>query len=210
MREAELNLNDAGFERMGIEELVELGRAAGLRDLESLTCRGDGAIVRAETERQLEEQRLAELDWIEQWEHVAEARGGHVYVIEFTAPRLPGSIADRSAELVGTCDPDLDTRGASLSLTGSQDAISGVIEAYEGAGVSPNLERLGDYEGEAGPMDDLTDRQREVIETAYDLGYFAVPREASTEDVADEIGVDPSTAAEHLQRAERNLLEHHF
>jgi predicted DNA binding protein len=52
----------------------------------------------------------------------------------------------------------------------------------------------------------LTARQREVIQTAFDLGYYEVPRAASTETVADELGLDSSTVAEHLQRAERNLL----
>jgi len=28
--------------------------------------------------------------------------------------------------------------------------------------------------------------------------------------VADELGLDPSTVAEHLQRAERNLMAHHL
>jgi predicted DNA binding protein len=45
-----------------------------------------------------------------------------------------------------------------------------------------------------------------VLETAYDLGFYEVPRQASTEDVAGELDIDPATASEHLQRAERNLL----
>jgi len=35
---------------------------------------------------------------------------------------------------------------------------------------------------------------------------YEVPRGASTDDVAEAVGLDPSTVAEHLQRAERNLL----
>ena len=42
------------------------------------------------------------------------------------------------------------------------------------------------------------------------MGYYEVPREASTADIAAEIDVDPSTVTEHLQRAERNLLSHHL
>jgi DNA-binding CsgD family transcriptional regulator len=210
MREAELTLDDAEFERMGIGKLVALGRDAGPQDLESLACRGDGAIVRAETRDRFDEARLDSLEWVTRWEHVAEARDRHVYVVEFDAPGLSDTLAERTDELLGTCDPDLDDRGGNISLAGSQDAIAGVVEAYRGDGVSPGLERLGDYEGDPGPMADLTERQREVLETAYDLGFFDVPREATTAEVADAIGVDPSTAAEHLQRAERNLLAHHL
>jgi DNA-binding CsgD family transcriptional regulator len=210
MREADVNVTDAEFDEMGIGELVELGREAALHDLEELSCHGDGAIVRAETERRFDETRLDELDCVDRWEHVSEARDIHLYVIEFTAPALPESLAEKAQDLVGTCDPDLDHRGASISLTGSQDAIAGMIEEYEGVDVSPNLQRLGDYEGDRRPLDELTDRQREVIRTAYNLGYFEVPREASTEEVATELCLDPSTVTEHLQRAERNLIGHHL
>ena len=58
-------------------------------------------------------------------------------------------------------------------------------------------------------FEELTDRQREVVETASEAGYYEV-REASTAAVAEELGLDPSTVPEHLQRAERNLLTHHI
>ena len=46
----------------------------------------------------------------------------------------------------------------------------------------------------------LTDRQREVIAVAVDLGYFSVPREATLSDVAAEMGVEKSTVGERLRR----------
>jgi hypothetical protein len=52
----------------------------------------------------------------------------------------------------------------------------------------------------------LSERQHEAAETALDLGYYEVPRTASHEDVADAIGCAPSTAAEHLRKAESKLL----
>lgn len=73
-------------------------------------------------------------------------------------------------------------------------------------GLDVTLERLSEYRGSESTLDRLTDRQREVVETAHSLGYYDVPRTASTEDVATELGLDPSTVAEHLQRAERNLM----
>ncbi len=210
MREADVSVTDDELEAMGIGELVSLGREAGLVDLEELACRGDGAIVKAKTERRYDEARLSELEFVDEWEHVAESRGVHVYVIEFTAPSLPESVSERADDLIGTCDPEVGDRETELSLVGSQDAISGMIEEYQRAGVSPNLQRLGDYEGDEAPMENLTERQREVIRTAYDLGYFEIPREASTDDIAAELDVDPSTVTEHLQRAERNLLTQHL
>ncbi|WP_331234011.1 helix-turn-helix domain-containing protein [Natronorarus salvus] len=53
----------------------------------------------------------------------------------------------------------------------------------------------------------LTDRQREVLETAYGMGYFERPREANATEVADELGVAPSTVSEHLRTAQRKIFE---
>lgn len=52
----------------------------------------------------------------------------------------------------------------------------------------------------------LSDRQREAADAALSLGYYEIPREASHEDVASAIGCAPSTAAEHLRKAESKLL----
>ncbi|MDR5671673.1 Transcriptional regulator, contains HTH domain [Halalkaliarchaeum sp. AArc-CO] len=191
---------------MGIGELIALGREAGIRKFEELACRGTGGIVQVTVESRYDETRLQDLSCVDEWEHVSETDGGHLYVIEFTAPELPESLAEEAADLIGTCDPELSDREATMSLVGSQESISGTIREYEAAGVSPDLRKLGTYDGPNDPVDALTDRQREVIETAYEMGFYEVPREASTDEVAAQLDLDPSTVAEHLQRAERNVL----
>src|SRR5699024_10706564 len=52
----------------------------------------------------------------------------------------------------------------------------------------------------------LADEQLAVLETAYELGYFDVPRTASTNEIAEALDVSQSTASERLRVAERNLL----
>lgn len=206
MREANITVDDSAFDAMGIRELIDLGREAGIRDFEELACHGTGAIVQVETESRYDEARLTALSCVDEWERVSETDDGHLYVIAFTAPELPESLAEQAEDLIGTCDPQLDDDRASISLVGPQDSISGTISEYEAAGVSPDLRTIGSYEGRDEPGDSLTDRQLEVIRTAFELGYYEVPREASTEAVAAELGLDASTVAEHLQRAERNVL----
>lgn len=52
----------------------------------------------------------------------------------------------------------------------------------------------------------LTHRQREAVEIALEIGYYDVPRTASHEDVASELNCAPSTASEHLRKAEANII----
>ena len=56
----------------------------------------------------------------------------------------------------------------------------------------------------------LTVRQREAVEAALSLGYYDIPREASYEDVAEAMDCAPSTAAEHLRKAERKVVRSKF
>lgn len=53
----------------------------------------------------------------------------------------------------------------------------------------------------------LTTRQREVLRTAYELGYFRYPRETNASEVADELGISLSTFTEHLSTAQSKLLD---
>jgi predicted DNA binding protein len=53
----------------------------------------------------------------------------------------------------------------------------------------------------------LTDRQREVLETALAMGYFDRPRDANAGDVATALDIAPSTFAEHLASAQAKVLE---
>lgn len=206
MREANVSVSDSEFDAMGIEELISLGRQAGIREFEELACHGTGAVVRVTVESRYDERRLSALACVDEWEHVSEMDDGHAYVIAFTAPELPESLADQAEELLGTCDPELDGESATMSLVGPHEAIFETINEFKAAGVSPDLQKIGSYRGKTDSVDSLTDRQREVIRTAFDMGYYEVPREVSTETVAAELELDSLTVSEHLQRAERNVL----
>lgn len=52
---------------------------------------------------------------------------------------------------------------------------------------------------------DLTPAQHEVLVTALDRGYFAIPRDAQIDDLADELGISTNAVSQRLRRATRNL-----
>lgn len=54
---------------------------------------------------------------------------------------------------------------------------------------------------------EFTQRQRQVIETAYENGYYDIPRETTTAELADEIGISRRTIEEHLRRGEKKLMD---
>lgn len=55
-------------------------------------------------------------------------------------------------------------------------------------------------------FDDLTDRQKEVLLTAYEQGYYDTPREATYEDIADELDCSASSVGQILRRTESALV----
>lgn len=53
---------------------------------------------------------------------------------------------------------------------------------------------------------DLTERQLEVLRTAFEAGYFETPRESTGQDVADRLGISQPTVNHHLRESQRRLL----
>ncbi|WP_306057541.1 helix-turn-helix domain-containing protein [Natronococcus wangiae] len=94
-----------------------------------------------------------------------------------------------------------------------RDVLKGVMEAA-GETVGVKLERVYPLESEAkespGQRWDLTPAQEECIRTALERGYFAIPRQASSEAVAEELGISKSAFLERLRRAEAALFRQMF
>jgi len=55
-------------------------------------------------------------------------------------------------------------------------------------------------------LENLTDRQRTVLETTYYGGFYEWPRESTGEDLAERLDITPATFSQHLREAERKLL----
>jgi predicted DNA binding protein len=58
--------------------------------------------------------------------------------------------------------------------------------------------------------DELTCRQRDVLRTAFQLGYFDVPKRISLKELSDIVGVSPSSVDEIIKRAEKKILSHYL
>ena len=95
---------------------------------------------------------------------------------------------------------------ATLTIIGESDALQASISALPDP-VETTVDRIGEFNWQQSLFDpSLTDRQQEAVRIAVDEGYYDVPRNGSVECVADELNCSTSTTAEHLRKAERNIM----
>lgn len=74
-----------------------------------------------------------------------------------------------------------------LTTTANEDSVPGTVEGH--------VEQLT-----------LTEKQREAVQTAVDMGYYDRPREASLGDLADRLGVTRSALSQRLNAVESKLV----
>lgn len=206
MREAIFHLEDTQLAKVGLGDLLATARDAGLRSISDLVWHGSGGILLFRVGEPVPAEELDDLDAVEWWERVETAGPDTTYLCEMTVPGLPEEFP-LDEHGVTRHVRGVREGGIEMSIVGSQADISRSVEMADDVGVSVLLERLADYRGPSVPLDSLTERQREVIRTAHEMGYYEVPREATTGDVAAALGVESSTVVEHLQRAEANLVD---
>lgn len=95
------------------------------------------------------------------------------------------------------------------------DDLQEIVEAIEAAGNDVEIARTvplddigaGEHLEFSRVLHDLTSRQREVLATAIRLGYYQPRKDTNIEEIGDTVGIAPTTAWEHLARAERKVME---
>lgn len=96
--------------------------------------------------------------------------------------------------------------GATATIVGPESDIHGVIGDIPSE-IQVEVEAVGGPEvQDDGVLSKLSDRQFEALEAGILTGYYDVPRQATSEHVAKEMGCQPSTASEHLRKAETKLV----
>ncbi|PSP98576.1 bacterio-opsin activator [Halobacteriales archaeon QS_4_70_19] len=96
--------------------------------------------------------------------------------------------------------------GVQVTVVGEASVLGEAVTACREL-TSVSIDRTGSYR----PDDDrllaeLTERQREVLRVAWELGYYEIPREATYEDIAERLGCTTATVGQHFQRIEATLL----
>lgn len=80
------------------------------------------------------------------------------------------------------------------------------ISKIEKDGCETRIISLRDPEKE----DLLTERQEEILKTAYELGYFEYPKRINIKELSERLGMSISTLSEMLRKSEKKVLEYYF
>lgn len=97
------------------------------------------------------------------------------------------------------------------------DRLRDVVAALDDTADRVSVQYLVRSDADADPRDTvvvdrgaLTERQSEVLRTAYRLGYFEYRGGANASQIADALDISDSTFAEHLSKAQSRLLSEVF
>jgi len=99
-------------------------------------------------------------------------------------------------------------RGAlEVRAIGNQRAIREAIEDVPD-GLTLKFISTGEYDPDQPESDDqLTERQREILRTAVEMGYYEEPRRTNYQELAEELDLSSGTVGEHLRKIESAVLK---
>ena len=156
---------------------------------------------------------FAEAEGIEDVNHVTDRDGGHFFEVTIPPDGFLGRMLEYGAQVTELTAEGSEGRVA-VELPVSSDVrtfIEMFLSTYEGAELLARRELdrgiQTDQQFESVYRDRLTERQEEVLRTAYASGYFEWPREVTGEEVAEALGVSQPTVNRHLRTSQRKLFE---
>lgn len=99
---------------------------------------------------------------------------------------------------------------AIVTLIGRTEEIRNAM-SVDTSEIDIRVDRIGKYTHDATEHAlDLTDRELRAIRTAVDIGHYENPREATYDDLANELECSTGTIGHHLRNAEAKLMQHMF
>lgn len=204
MRELDLHIPFDAVEELGFDLQFDGERDVEVLDVTLLSCGKNGSTISVTYSNPVD-QLLDESAAIEWFERVRQTESEVTYLCQAVPIRHPQGPPRSDTENLNVQSLNVTNDGYTVTFVGKQATLREDSEWMDHLG-SLRILRLTEYQGSHHRLDCLTDRQREVLETANAMGYYEVPRETTASDVAARLGVQRATVTEHLQRAERKLV----
>jgi predicted DNA binding protein len=96
-----------------------------------------------------------------------------------------------------------------FSFLGSEQQIKEFMEKIDAIGIKYRIVLLADVDfSPVSVLNQLTQKQRDVLIAAYKFGYYDIPRKINSDQLAKKLGLVNSTVVEHLRKAEQRLITH--
>lgn len=152
---------------------------------------------------------LDEEDWVQNYEFTS-IHDNTVFQMHFTPQGLHREIYELHRSYPVLLDypieiVDQETQAFRVVEVGREKDLRKLINETRDK-IDVEVEQVGSYEPLPYHRHELTERQREVVETAIELGYYESPRKATYEDIAVDLDCSPSAVGQHLRRAEAKVM----
>ncbi|MWV39581.1 GAF domain-containing protein [Natrialba sp. INN-245] len=187
-------------------------------ELEGTTIRDDATMVFVSVDASLDREAATLVDEIEGVLDAAVLASNDdetLLQLELSNPSLGSVVADHGgtirkfvadgAETVAVVDlpATIDVREMVSALNRQNICVSLTARREQSGRITATLGATGRNT----LLGQLTDRQREVVQTAYHSGFFEWPRRTTGEEIADSIGISSPAFHKHVRSTERKLFE---
>lgn len=142
--------------------------------------------------------------------HLLERSGERTYTcfMKGTLRHIPIPIGLNSTGAYITTPFELKDGDLRLTALGSAKELKDLARKIERSGIRCRVVSLTDAKfPPESPLGRLTEKQRKVLTTAYNLGYYDRPRRINSQQLAKRLDLAGSTLVVHRQKAERRLLK---
>jgi PAS domain S-box-containing protein len=163
-------------------------------------------------------ERASELTCVESVTAITDDEANGLFEAVVSGRTVAQTLVDQGARIVSIrasaeCQPVLATVRLSTGVD-VRTFVSRLAERYQDAQLRARREcDVPDRTGSGARTalaEELTERQLQVLQTAYFSGFFDWPRKSTGQDLAERLDVSQPTISRHLRVGERKLLEFAF
>lgn len=150
---------------------------------------------------------------VERTELVETEDGDGLLEVEFADTAFHNIVANRGGVVRGSVSEDGSSqiRAELLGGTEVRDVLDALQSEYPTTALTAqrNVARPIRTDRAVGEQvdEELSERQRTALKTAYLTGYYDIPRQRTGEEIAETMGVSGPTFHKHLRLGERKLIE---
>ncbi len=105
--------------------------------------------------------------------------------------------------------PEIVENNIRITLISDSKSLRAFQTIFRESGLNYSVKKLGGLEKNMNSvLDQLTPRQNRILRIAHAKGYYRIPREINTQQIADTLKMDKGTVGEHLRKVEEKIIDY--